>query len=65
VGLQPAHVELLGQRQGGMVMGFGPHDVQRVTTPRNLAEQPQGPRLLTPHLALMGANVCIPSDQIV
>ena len=56
VGLEWAHTEFVGQGQGVVVERFRLHHVRWVTMHGNLAEEPPGPRLPTPHVMLAGVR---------
>ena len=50
VGLERAHAECLGQGEGLAVGGFGLFDLRGLTLRRNVAEEVQGIRLVSPFL---------------
>ena len=54
MGLERPHAELIRQGQGLPVVGFSGRDLRRLAMRGNLAEEPQGIRLVTPFLSLAG-----------
>ena len=54
VGLERTHAEFGGQGKGLAVVGFGRHALQRFAPCRNVAEEAQGIRLVTPFLVRTG-----------
>src|SRR5262245_4505740 len=56
VGHKRTHPQLVSQGEGLLVVGFGCSNLWGSVTRRNLTQEPQGPRLVSPLLVLAGKS---------